>query len=104
MGSTITLIGRHYILSVGSYRRSKKGRQWRLRRLQPRITNIGTYIYTDALMSRTGYDVTDYYWLAVIEVQKTVENAESVLLELESPNFTGKSRPACLPYIGPDMS
>ena len=29
------------------------------------------------LINHTGYDVTDHLWLAVIEVQKTVENAPS---------------------------
>ena len=42
---------------------------------EPRITKIGTYILTDAVNSRTGYDVTDYFRFGVIQVQKMVENA-----------------------------
>ena len=39
--------------------------KWRLRRLQPRITKIGTCIHTDVLnnYAGTGYDVTDYFRL-----------------------------------------
>ena len=45
--------------------------------LQHRITKIGTYIYTDTLINpnHTRDDVTDFFRLAVIEVQRTVENA-----------------------------
>ena len=68
VGSTTHRIWRHYILPVGSYRRSKMGRNWRLRRLQPIIAKIGTYIHTNILISCTGYDVTDYFWLGVTEV------------------------------------
>ena len=32
-------------------------------------------LYIRRVYSHTGYDVTMYFWLAVIEVQKTVENA-----------------------------
>ena len=48
----------------------ENGRKWRIRRLQPAITKIGKCIHADELNSNTGYDVTDYFWLAVTEVQK----------------------------------
>ena len=35
-----------------------------------RITKIGTHIRADILTNHIGYDVTDYFRLAVIEVQK----------------------------------
>ena len=54
----------HRLLPVGSYRRSKNCRKWRLQRLQPGITKIGTYIHNDVVFSRTGYDVADYFRLA----------------------------------------
>ena len=36
---------------------------------------MGTYLHTGIVISHTGYDVIDYFQLAVIEVQKTVKNA-----------------------------
>ena len=39
----------------------EKGRKRRLRRLQPRITKIVTYIRTDILINHTRYDVTNYF-------------------------------------------
>ena len=45
VGPQLHRIWHHYMLPVGSYRRSKKGRKWRRRHLQPRITKIGIYIY-----------------------------------------------------------
>ena len=39
-----------------------------------------TYIHTDILISHSGYNVTDNFRLAVIEVQKTCENAASDFL------------------------
>ena len=56
---------RHYLLPIGSYRRSKNSRKFRLRRLQSRNTKLGTYIHTDVLNSHTGYDVTGYLWSKV---------------------------------------
>ena len=38
--------------------------------VQPRITKISTYIHTDIPINHTGYGVSDYFRLAVIEVQK----------------------------------
>ena len=32
-------------------------------------------LHTHRVYNHTGYDVTDYFWLAVIEVKKTFENA-----------------------------
>ena len=43
----------------------------------PKSLIIGTYIYTNVLNSHTGYNVTDYFRLAVIKVHKTVENVAS---------------------------
>ena len=60
----------HYLLWLRSYLRSKNGRKWRLLRLQPRVTNFGTYIHINVLNSRARYDVTGYFQLAVIEVKK----------------------------------
>ena len=38
---------------------------------------IGTHIHTGIRINHTGYDVTDYFRFAVIEVKNTVENAAS---------------------------
>ena len=56
-------------------------------------------LYTGLVYNHTGYDVTDYFRSAVIEVKKTVENAASdgfalvpiyrEPFEQESSNFTG---------------
>ena len=34
-------------------------------------------LHTRRVYNHIGYDVTDYFWMAVIEVPKTVENAAS---------------------------
>ena len=64
-------IWRHYILPVGSYRRSKKGRKWRLRRLRFYISRapfgIESPSFTETskptcpTFALTGYDVTNYF-------------------------------------------
>ena len=62
--------------SLSIYFRSEANvvRKWP--KITPPIT-IGTYIHTDVLNSHIGYDVTDYFRLAVMEVQITVGNAAS---------------------------
>ena len=75
VGSTVTPDMKSLYISGRNLSTFEKG-QWRLRRRQPRINKIGTYIRTDILISRTGFDVSDYFQLAVIEVQKTCENAK----------------------------
>ena len=51
-----------------------------LRRLQPRITQIDTYIHTDILIKHTGYDVTDYFHLLKLKKRPKMPHPTASLL------------------------
>ena len=83
------------------------------RTVWPRNTKIYTTLHTGRLYYNTGYDLTDYFRLAVIEVKINGRKwrlrrfrccLSRETFELKSPNFMWKSIPTCCTFPPREMT